>query len=395
MLFGACQPTQKDEAMMTFQSDLEFLQSHLDILLLHDADHTAQVAISPELQGRVLTSTARGPEGLSYGWINRELIASGENNPHMNAFGGEDRFWMGPEGGQFSIFFKADTPFDLEHWFTPPPVNEVAYTVRAHDDTSVTFAKSFTLTNYSNTVFQVQLDRTISLIPPTVALNHLKLDPTLDVDMVAFESDNRITNAGDQAWVKETGLLSIWIVGMFRPSPGVTIVLPYTPGPESERGPVVNDAYFGPVPKERLRIGDEAVYFSGDGKYRSKIGLTPQRSRPVIGSYDTDHNVLTLVQFSLPTPLQDYVNSMWEIQDEPYSGDTVNSYNDGPPAPGAKPLGPFYELETSSPAAALNPGEQADHLHRTFHFQGDPETLDRIARHTLGVDLDTITSALE
>jgi hypothetical protein len=54
----------------------------------------------------------------------REFIASGKNNPHLNAFGGEDRFWLGPEGGQFSIFFKKDTPFDLDNWFTPPSLNE-------------------------------------------------------------------------------------------------------------------------------------------------------------------------------------------------------------------------------------------------------------------------------
>jgi len=49
----------------------------------------------------------------------------------------------------------------------------------------------------------------------------------------------------------------------------------------------------------------------------------------------------------------------------------VNSYNDGPPSPGAKPLGPFYELESSSPALALKPGESATHIHRTIHLQGD------------------------
>ena len=40
----------------------------------------------------------------------------------MNAFGGEDRLWLGPEGGQYSIFFRAGDPFDLEHWQTPPPL---------------------------------------------------------------------------------------------------------------------------------------------------------------------------------------------------------------------------------------------------------------------------------
>ena len=89
-----------------------------------------------------------------------------------------------------------------------------------------------------------------------------------------------------------------------------------------------------------------------------------------------------------------YVNSMWEIQKEPYGGDVVNSYNDGPPAPGAKPLGPFYELETSSPAAALAPRASLVHRHRTVHLVGDHARLDAAARATLGVGLDEIASAL-
>ena len=76
---------------------------------------------------------------------------------------------------------------------------------------------------------------------------------------------------------------------------------------------------------------------------------------------------------------------MWEIQSEPYGGDVVNSYNDGPTEPGKPPLGGFYEMESSSPAAALGPGEDAVHTHATFHFVGDPSTLDRIASHVLGV----------
>jgi hypothetical protein len=74
-------------------------------------------------------------------------------------------------------------------------------------------------------------------------------------------------------------------------------------------------------------------------------------------------------------------------------GDVVNSYNDGPPEPGQKPLGPFYELETSSPAAALKPGETLVHTHRTMHFVGDSAALDKIARKMLGTGLDAITGA--
>ena len=84
---------------------------------------------------------------------------------------------------------------------------------------------------------------------------------------------------------------------------------------------------------------------------------------------------------------------MWEIQNEPYKGDVVNSYNDGPPAPGQPPLGPFYELETSSPALALAPSERYTHLHRTIHVIGPEADLDRIARATLNVSLADMTTA--
>jgi hypothetical protein len=85
---------------------------------------------------------------------------------------------------------------------------------------------------------------------------------------------------------------------------------------------------------------------------------------------------------------------MWKIQDDPFAGDVANSYNDGPPEPGAKPLGPFYELESSSPAAALAPGKSLEHVHRTIHLVGDEKSLDAIAKKTLGVSLKDITTAL-
>jgi hypothetical protein len=84
---------------------------------------------------------------------------------------------------------------------------------------------------------------------------------------------------------------------------------------------------------------------------------------------------------------------MWEIQDEPYAGDAINSYNDGPPEAGKAPLGPFFELESSSPALPLEPGEAHEHVHTTVHFHGPPETLDPIARETLGVGIAEIETA--
>jgi hypothetical protein len=103
--------------------------------------------------------------------------------------------------------------------------------------------------------------------------------------------------------------------------------------------------------------------------------------------------VLTIVQFDQPREITDYVNSLWHIQTDPYGGDVANAYNDGPPAPGAAPLGPFFELESSSPAVALAAGQSVSHTHRTIHLMGPPDELDRVSRSVLGVSLLEVESA--
>ncbi len=392
MLVMACASPERESYGNMFKDDVEFLSEHSDLYVLKSKDEQAQVVVIPTLQGRVMTSTATGPDGLSYGWINRELIASGEVNKHINAFGGEDRFWMGPEGGQFSIFFKSGAPFVLEYWWTPEPLNEEPYPVVEEGENFVRFEKEMEFVNYSDEVFKVALDRKVVLLDRQAANSRFGFEFP-DLSMVAFESQNVIKNVGNMPWKKETGLLSIWILGMYNPSPATTIVIPFKEGPVEVLGPQVNDAYFGEVPEERLIVQEDVLFFLGDGQYRSKIGISPLRATSILGSYDETNKVLTLVTFNKPQGELDYVNSMWEIQDEPYTGDVVNSYNDGPAEPGAEPMGPFYELETSSPAAELAPAETLEHIHTTLHITGSESELEPIAESLLGVTLSEIKSA--
>ena len=56
-------------------------------------------------------------------------------------------------------------------------------------------------------------------------------------------------------------------------------------------------------------------------------------------------------------------------------------------------LGGFYELESSSPAAALAPGAAIKHVHETYHFTGPHEALEVIARKVLGVSLSDVEGA--
>lgn len=392
---SGCRTAPSSGPVGSFGDDLAFLEKHVDVVVLGDDPTGPRVVVVPQWQGRVMTSTAAGDQGASYGWINRELIAAGTIQPHINIYGGEDRFWMGPEGGQYAIFFKKGDPFDLEHWQTPAVIDTEPFDVVSQSHYQVTCRKRASVVNYSGTRFDLDIERSVRLLDSKQIRRFLNIKPGPEVKTVAYESKNTLTNVGDRGWTKDRGLLSIWILGMFKHSPTTTVAVPYVTGDESELGPIVNDSYFGKVPADRLKVSGGMIYFKGDGQYRSKIGLSPRRAKSVLGSYAPGSGCLTIVQYNQPADASDYVNSMWQWQDEPYAGDVVNSYNDGPPAPGTKPLGPFYELETSSPALELGSDQSYTHIHRTFHFQGSPQQLNPIALAVLGVELEAIRHAFE
>src|SRR4051794_30323025 len=147
----------------TFASDLAFLHQHTKVVVLGQAGG-AQVVVAPEYQGRVMTSTTGGADAPSFGWIGRDAVASGTRQPHMNVFGGEDRFWLGPEGGQFALYFKPGDAFDLDHWQTPEPFDWGAWPMVAQSRTTATFTKSMALTNHSGTKFWLDVSRTVRLL---------------------------------------------------------------------------------------------------------------------------------------------------------------------------------------------------------------------------------------
>ena len=366
--------------MPSFAEDVAFLKDHVETIVLTN-DAGASIAVVPAFQGRVMTSAA-DTEGPGNGWINHELIASRAPQPHIMPFGGEERLWLGPEGGQFSIFFEPGVPFDFEHWQTPAFIDTEPFQVVEATESKVVLEREVKFVNYSGTRFHIRLDRTIEL-----------LAPSKEIQSVAYRSDNSITNIGNDAWTKEGGLLSLWVLSMLKHSPTTTVIAPIQRGPESSHGPRVNAAYFGQVPPDRLKVGETHVLFRADGQVRSKIGLSPSRATPTLGSFDPGRGLLTVAEFTIEPGVTDYVNSMWEWQDHPYAGDVSNSYNDGPPTEGAKPLGPFYELESSSPAFALQPGDTGRHIHSTSHYTGEIDHLQVIADSKLAFNLSDLTKS--
>ncbi len=366
--------------------DLKFLKEHSNPVELKNGD--ARIIVSPDFQGRVMTSSAAGENGLSYGWINYDLIESGEVLQHINPVGGEERFWLGPEGGQFSIFFKNGDSFDLKHWQTPPVIDTEKYELVASGKTFAEFKKSAKIKNYSNTEFQLEIKRKVVLLTNDEIEKELGVGIEKNTKVVGYKTINNLLNTGIEAWKKESGLLSVWLLGMFNPSPEVTIVVPFKTGVKSDY--IVKDDYFGKIPAERLVVDKSGfIFLKGDGKYRGKIGIPPQRALPFLGSYDAHNHLLTIVKCEVKEGVTDYVNSAWEIQKYPFKGDAINSYNDGPVADG-KQLGPFYEMETSSPALALKAGESATYSQSTFHLQGSEAELDVICQKVFNVSLEKI-----
>lgn len=380
--------TNKDIEMQkgTFGYDLEVLRKHhKDLVLLEKGD--AQLIVLPAYQGRIMTSTAEGNAGASFGWLNHELISSGKFTEHFSAFGGEERFWLGPEGGQFSIYFKKGVDFKFDNWFVPKELDTEAFELVSSDKTSAQFEKQMQLENFSGTSFDLKVNRKISLLDDSAIQALLGKLPT-GVKAVGFQSDNMVTNTGKAEWNKSSGMLSIWILSMLNAGDKTTIAIPYKQGDSASLGKIVTDDYFGKVSAERLKVSNGLILFKADGNQRSKIGISPARGIPMAASYDASNNVLTIAQFSLPEGKKDYVNSLWEQQQHPFSGDAVNAYNDGPIE--GKQMGKFYELESSSPAAALAPGQSLSHFHRTIHLKGTKESLNEIVQRLLGVGIDTL-----
>ena len=376
-----------EEIKGTYSYDAKFLRQHSkNVLELHDKQNKAKILLSAEYQGRVMTSTATGDTGSSFGWIKYDLIASGNKKAQFNPVGGEERFWLGPEGGQYSIYFRKNDSFNISHWQVPAVIDTIPYDVSTSNDSMAVFSTKATLVNYSGTTFNISIQRTISLLTKNGIEQKLNVKIPADVNSVGFETDNQVKNVGEEHWQKEKGLLSIWLLGMMSPTQQTKVIIPFRPIPGARSLITTND--FGDVPRERLDIKDSVLYFTCDGKYRSKIGLSPLIAKSIAGSFDFERNILTLILFRVDSGGM-YVNSKWELQKEPYKGDVVNSYNDGPLADGSQ-LGPFYEIESSSSAKELAVGETQEYKQVTCHLQGNYESLRRLAMTLLGVDLNDL-----
>lgn len=363
--------------MGTYGQDLEFFASrNIGVVELVGKDGMARVLLVPAFQGRVMTSTAEGPGGQGFGWINHKAVAAGFVNPQFNPFGGEERFWIGPEGGPFSWYFKPGAEQVFANWDVPSFIDSEPFEVESATEGEAIFTKETALRNASGNEFRIGVRRVVRLLDAAAIEAALGVSIPPAVRSVAYSTANTLINLGPDHWTKKTGMPSVWLLGMYPPTPSTVVYIPYN---QEYKGRVVKDDYFGSLPPGRLEVKDGMVRFKIDGLLRSKIGLPAGSAKDVCAGFDPVAGVLNILKYTVPQGDTDYVNSQWGPQDDPFHGDVINSYNDGPTETG-EIMGPFYEIETSSAAAALAPGQTLTHTQSTFHFHGPAEDLQKILK---------------
>ena len=354
-------------------------------------DGKSQIIVSAKYQAKVFTSTAAGLNGTSIGFVNYKFFDAGKTDEHMNGFGGENRFWLGPEGGKYSIYFKKDSEQVFENWYTPKPIDIEPWNVVSVNKDNASFLKEMTVTNYLGNQLKLRVNRSVSIIKTEEIAFGLNVKINPNVKVVAYTTNNKIENIGDFEWTKETGTICIWMLDMFNPAPRAVTFIPFNEGDEKELGKVVTSDYFGDVPADRLKIEGNMIFLKTDGKFRSKLGLNAKRTQAIAGNYDPDSKRLTITTFDVDKNAV-YLNQEWNPNKDPLLGDAMNAYNDGPLDDGSI-MGPFLELESVSPAAFLKPLHSLYHKHTVYHFTGEEAELSPITEKLFGISIDVIKNA--
>ncbi|GAB6124141.1 DUF6786 family protein [Dysgonomonas termitidis] len=374
----------------TFGYDLNYL-SEKDSLIILKGDNEAQVIVSPKYQAKVFTSTVDGASGRSMGFIGYKAFELAVPDEHMNGYGGENRFWLGPEGGKYSVYFEKGKEQVYDNWHTPKPIDIEPWELISATGQQVVMKKEMEVKNFLGTQFKLNVDRTVELLDGEQIKSLLGIRLADEVKYVAYSTRNIITNKNDFEWTKATGTISTWILDMFIPAPKAVTIIPFNKGDEKTMGKIVTSDYFGEIPADRLAVKEETIYLKTDGAQRGKLGLNSFRTKGIAGNYDPGLNRLTITTFDVEKGAT-YLNQEWNPSKDPLVGDAMNAYNDGPLEDGSI-MGPFLEVESCSPAAFLKPNESQAHNHNVFHFVGEPAHLTKITEKLLGVSIDDITNA--
>ena len=365
----------------SYKSIFESVKPKTKTIELKSSDGKARVLVTPELNGKILTSSFNGLSGNSNGWVDFETL----NKDTLNAesIGGEERIWLGPLGGQYSFYYQQIEPLDENNWSVPFEIGKKAFKVLDFDESQVSLQKDITITNFIGTTFNLELLRNIKLLKSSEIKKNLSTDFTNDINFVAYETSHYLINKGAETWSKNNGLVSLWSAGMFEGGNNTTVIIPLL---EASSLKAIYQ-YMGTLDSSRIKIiQDRVLLFKADGKYRSKIGIPKHLAPSIYACYAKDKNLLTIVQYRQTNDTL-YSNSDVSIQKSPYKGEVIPIYNNGTMDYSPTNQTSFFELESTSTMKALKPLDTLKHWHRVYHFSGTEKQLNDISKEILSINL--------
>jgi len=368
---------------MTFEETARLLEAEgLRTVTLGDKAAGGCLLIAPDLSARIMAVSMDGAKGENFGFVKPEAIKNRANDRQFNAYGGALRWWAGPEGGQYGVAFPPGTKnFDLGSWYISEEYNGKAFAVaypQSGAGNSALMGAEFSVQNASGTRFHIGVASRLTVLPNSLDRGKARSPAGRmlsdgSVRHFGYRSEVTFENLSSEPMRGETGLVSIWMLAMYVAGSKTHVIAPFQ---RQGAGKVVTDTYFSPegIASNRLIIKERQGFliFHADAKHRSKIGLSRSRAANTLGSIDLSRNLLTIWRFPIRRTMP-YVNSLWEYQKRPYAGDATNSYNDD------GKFGNFYELECSSHALALKPGERFMFPLEIHHYRGTRDKLLQIA----------------
>lgn len=365
---------------LTFKEQIAKAENVENLTILESGN--SMVAVASELQGRVLTTSANGPDGVGYGWVKWETITNNQHREKKAYLGGESRLWFGPEFGEFSIFFDSGKEQIDDNMRAPSDLETSMFDIIEETNSHITSQGNLSITNSHGFTFKLNALRKISILPKDELMTLLESAVPNDINYVGFRSETSIKNIDDKEWTKENGLLSIWELGCMLTSKDTKVIIPLKKQSEEI------SSYFSPIDSTRMIVKDSVLYFKSDASYFSKIGVPPNLSKNIFGSYSPSQNLLSITRYSLSEADSIYVNSI-KGNTDPYKGDIINIFN-GARSANPERNWPFYEFESSSSALQLEPADVKNHWQEIYHFEGNIQSLNKIAHTLLGINLDDI-----
>ena len=363
-----------------YSNTLSKLKERTSVVELFENEGPSRLIVCPELQGKIICSSYNGSKGQKNGWVAEAFYNSKKFD--IKNIGGEDRLWIGPLGSQFSFYYQQIVPLSENNWKIPQDLSSGIFHVNSKTNSKISMHRSIQLTNFIGTKFKLKIERNLNILDKVEIENELSISLKPSIKYVAFESENKLTNDGQIPHLKETGLVSLWSAGMFQGTDDTFVIVPL-------EGNISKDSIYasmGKLTEERYRIEEDVLLFKTDGKYRSKIGVPSKFAPARYGCYSKSMNRLTLIEYTFNSTGK-YSKTGPEFQKEPFIGEAIPVYNNGPMDLRMSKKSSFYELESLSSMEELKPGESINHSHKVYHFSADFKELQSLSKVLLGFDL--------